>query len=296
MVEHNDELRQKKLDLIQMKMNQPSEHPLTSLFYTAGGILVFLIMLYGTLKLTIDTSIYLMPDTYAVSLTKSLGDVPVFKVESNKDEETRLYLQGILDRLKQNSSLHNVEVEIILKEDPTPNAFAYPGYKIVVHDGLIKGSKSENEIAFVLGHELGHFHYRHLLKGLSSSVFDFTFSVVAMVSGIDISIIQGVKAGLNLQFSQNQESESDRYALNLMNHTYDGNSSGVTDFFSRLSKDEGVIRKNLKFLFTHPLSQDRIDDLNKSVETMGMTSQGLTPLPSHVQDLGKDESEDKGSD
>ena len=45
------------------------------------------------------------------------------------------------------------------------NAVALPGGNIVVFAGLLKEIKSENELAMILGHELGHFAHRDHLRG-----------------------------------------------------------------------------------------------------------------------------------
>ncbi|PCJ21353.1 MAG: hypothetical protein COB02_01840 [Candidatus Cloacimonadota bacterium] len=282
MDESQKNLKEKKLEMIQMTINQSDEHPLKSFVHVLGGILVFLSIVYCSLKVVIDASIYLMPDSTAIYLTKSLGDIIIFNQESSEKNETQKYVQDLLNRLKENSSLKNVDIEVIIRSDSTLNALSYPGYKIVVNQGLLEFVKSENELAFILGHELGHYHYRHLLKRLSSSVLDFSVAIITLISGVDTSIVKTLSANLNKQFSQRQESESDDYALKLVDRTYDGNSSGATDFFEKLSKTEGFIRNSLNFLFTHPLSKDRVSHLKTSIEDFKMSDKGLTPLPKNI--------------
>jgi predicted Zn-dependent protease len=48
--------------------------------------------------------------------------------------------------------------------DPTLNAFAYPHGALYVHTGLLARMASEDHVATVLGHEMTHVEYRHMLR------------------------------------------------------------------------------------------------------------------------------------
>ena len=78
--------------------------------------------------------------------------------------------EGQVERLLERLVLHwedaPYDFEIVVISEEVPNAFAIPGGLIVVTTGLISGVESENELAFVLGHELGHFRNRDHLRSL----------------------------------------------------------------------------------------------------------------------------------
>ncbi|MEQ1879085.1 MAG: M48 family metallopeptidase, partial [Bdellovibrionia bacterium] len=51
--------------------------------------------------------------------------------------------------------------EIVVFRDGTANAFALPGGKIGVHTGILKVAKTPDQLAAVIGHEIGHVIAQH---------------------------------------------------------------------------------------------------------------------------------------
>lgn len=96
-----------------------------------------------------------------------------------------------------------------------PNAFALPSGDVVVFDQLVELAKSDDEVAAVIAHELGHVAYRHGMRQLiQSSVVSF---VVGMYLG-DISSIAASMGTLALEsrYSRAFELEADAYAARTM--------------------------------------------------------------------------------
>jgi len=63
--------------------------------------------------------------------------------------------------------------KIILEIDPTPNAFSIGEGTIIVYSGLLAGLENEDQLAFVLCHEIAHFLLEHATKGLVRQVKTF---------------------------------------------------------------------------------------------------------------------------
>lgn len=142
--------------------------------------------------------------------------------------------------------------------DETANAFAIPGYQIGVTSGLLRMLKTENGLAMVLAHEIGHFQGRHHLLGLGRA---FMVSLTLGLMGFSTDSFYLPTLGQNLvarTYGREHESEADRTAVNLMIKTY-GHLKGSDEFFAGLldEEDKEIQRKIPEFLSTHPLTKDR---------------------------------------
>ncbi|HSX84151.1 MAG TPA: M48 family metalloprotease, partial [Cellvibrio sp.] len=76
------------------------------------------------------------------------------------------YLEKLLTRLAIHSQLDNKDLELVLVQNDTLNAFAVPGGIIGVHTGLLTYARTENQLAAVLAHELAHLSQRHYARQL----------------------------------------------------------------------------------------------------------------------------------
>ncbi len=153
-----------------------------------------------------------------------------------------------------------------------PNALALPGGLILVTTGLLNRVDSENELALVLGHELGHFRHRHHLRHLGRG----------LVYGLLLSAITGSGVGLDhasfgsdltaRSFDRDAELTADRFGLRLVAAEY-GHVAGSQDFF------RGMLEKDPsspigEYLATHPASQDRIEAIEAYAREQGWSLEG----------------------
>ena len=76
------------------------------------------------------------------------------------------YLEGVITRLNPPPMAANpaLSYQVHVVADPTLNAFAYPHGALYVHTGLLARMASEDHVATVLGHEMTHVEYRHMLR------------------------------------------------------------------------------------------------------------------------------------
>lgn len=163
-------------------------------------------------------------------------------------------------------------------EDADVNAFAVPGGQILVTSALLEGARSENEVAFVVGHELGHFRNRDHLRGLSRGlVVGAALSAIGAGSlGIpDFAVQLGER-----RFSRKQESQADRFGLSLIHAEYDHVGHAGT-FFQRLPAPSSRLGRTVhSYLSTHPVSDARMEEIDAMAEEYGWRREGeATPLP-----------------
>ena len=87
---------------------------------------------------------------------------------ANDPAATR-YVRCVADALVRVLPTHERQQawEIIVIQDDTPNAFALPGGKVGVHTGLFKVATNQDQLAAVIGHEMGHMVSRHAAERVS---------------------------------------------------------------------------------------------------------------------------------
>jgi Zn-dependent protease with chaperone function len=214
------------------------------------------------------------------SVEKQLGlvAVPLFETQS-QSSPTQTELNHLLDRLKIHlpepvQSGHNYQVLYI--PQPTVNALAIPGDRIIIYQGLLAQMDSENELMMVLGHELGHFAHRDHLRSLGRGillrlVWSYFFGDVGSLGS---TLISGVETFSNAHYSRAQESQADQLGLELLVKTY-GHAAGAADFFEELSKKSNA---NLDFLATHPAPQKRVKQLQQLIDKNGYPIGQVSPL------------------
>jgi len=160
--------------------------------------------------------------------------------------------------------------EVVVFEDDSLNAFALPGNKIGVHTGLIKLVDNQDQLAAVIGHEVGHVLARHSNErmsqesavkqgmGLVSAVGNPTSPLGQLaVSSLGI----GAQYGIILPFSRTHESEADIIGLDLMAKAgFDPRQS--INLWQKMDKASKGQQPD-EFMSTHPSHDTRINELSE---------------------------------
>ena len=108
-------------------------------------------------------------------------------------------------------------VELLFRASPRlgANALALPDGRIVLIDELVNLADNDEQILAVLGHELGHVHYRHNLHALVQGAA--ISAVLAWWIGDFSSVIAAAPAAvMQARYSQTLESEADAFAASLL--------------------------------------------------------------------------------
>ena len=270
---------------IDENVNVSKTHPLAELAWLVGGMLLLALVFYLILGVTADLAVAKIP----IKAEVWLGEYFVDSFEANEDEALRRRLQTLLDNLPADSPLHKYSFTVQLVKNNEVNALALPGGHIVVFSGLVEQAESENELAMVLAHELGHFAHRDHLKRLGRGL---GLSVAAMLVFGEDSAISRLVSNLFLvtesSYSRQQESDADRFGLELLVNSY-GHAGGATDFFARVGKKAGSRAPYL--LASHPHPDDRIEELQSLISENGYRVETITPIGDDL--LGETEPEEE---
>lgn len=160
--------------------------------------------------------------------------------------------------------------EVVVFEDQTLNAFALPGNKIGVHTGLIDLVDNQDQLAAVIGHEVGHVLARHSNERLSQETALSTgLSMVQAVSQPQTALGQtalgllgvGAQYGVILPFSRVHETEADTIGLDLMAKAGFNPKQSVNLWLKMDRAAQGG--QPIEFMSTHPSHSSRIDNLNQ---------------------------------
>ncbi len=259
--------------LFTKNVNVTTTHPLREFAILTAGILGALILVYVLLGLALE---WVVVPRIPQSVEQSLGQLFLGNYAVEDSPETR-YLQGILDRLVEHESSQTLDYQLHVEKSLMVNAMALPGGHIVIYRGLLDRVESENELAMILGHELGHFAERHHLKGLGRGLVLLVLSATLLgdQSGIT-QFLQDSLATVESRFSQRQEQQVDEFGLHLLQKTYH-HVAGATDFFERIQMEEP--EGPLSYFFaSHPSSANRIDFLNELIASAQYPIGEKTPL------------------
>jgi len=189
-----------------------------------------------------------------------------------KNKNMRAYVQcianAIIPQLDEDNNPALWEVRVFA--DDQANAFALPGNKIGVYEGLFKYAVNQDQVAAVMGHELAHVVAQHGNERVSDQLAaQAGLAIAAIALGASDSsednkalvlagLGLGVQYGIILPFSRTHESEADLIGLGLMAES-GFNPRESVKLWQNMSKAGG---QPPEFLSTHPSSSTRIKDLN----------------------------------
>ncbi|MFN3413009.1 MAG: M48 family metalloprotease [Thermoanaerobaculum sp.] len=151
---------------------------------------------------------------YPACIQDSLGPI--------EDPPLAALVQEVGRKLAAVSHRPQLAYEFTPVNDPTVNAFALPGGKICITRGLLVRLESEDGLAAVLGHEIGHVTARHSVAAYNRQVLATLFLAtsaavleVKEVKGRELIWVGGLIGAQMLlaRYSRDQERQSDALGL-----------------------------------------------------------------------------------
>jgi Zn-dependent protease with chaperone function len=210
----------------------------------------------------------LLASRVPVSWEDRLGQAAVEQITASKrrcvDQDREEAIGAIVQRLLDPQPKAPYTFRMIVVDDWTVNAFAVPGGQIVLLRGLLERSRTPEELAGVLAHELQHVLQRHatrlLLQHASTGLLLVAISgdiTGAMAYGIESARVLGT-----LRYSRHLESEADVEGLRML-LAADVDPRGMIAFFETLRGAERGAPTASRYLASHPLAADRVETLER---------------------------------
>lgn len=182
---------------------------------------------------------------------------PNNKYQSLVDEVGhRLVNSSIADKTPYKYEFH------LLADDRTINAFALPGGQIFITYALFSKLENEDQLAGVLGHEIGHVLGKHSNERITDSKFFQT--LVMGASAIDFgAVAQQIGQGQLLANGRDDELESDDLGVRFMMKA--GYNSEEMIGVMKILKDAAGPNRVPEFQSTHPDPENRIEKIRESI-------------------------------
>ena len=205
------------------------------------------------------------------------------QVQLVNDPQALAYLRSVGERIHAQTPIADRPFEFEIVNDPSVNAFSLPGGHIYVNSGLIVQADKADMLAGVLAHEISHVVARHVIKQIEQQQEINVIGSILLgqnpgaLQQILASIVAG---GAMARFSRGDEKEADDLGLRYM--TAAGfDPHGMLDMFQKLQALDNTQPNAVQKFFTdHPLTQDRINDVQNRIAKMGRTS-GIVDEPEY---------------
>lgn len=167
------------------------------------------------------------------------------------------------------AEVKNFTWEFNLVNDKSINAFAMPGGKIVVYEGLLPITQSEEALAVVIGHEVAHVVAKHAAERMSQAMAlqyggAITGSILGTNAGSQVGQAVfglGAQYGVMMPYARKQEYEADELGLVFMAMA-GYNPQTAVQFWKRMMQASGG-SSTPEFLSTHPADTKRIEYIEK---------------------------------
>jgi predicted Zn-dependent protease len=203
------------------------------------------------------------------------------------DPEIRNYVTRVGQRLAANSERNDVQYQFFVLDSAVVNAFALPGGYIYVTRGILSLANSEDELAAVLGHEIGHVTARHTASRVSTATAISLGTAIlgALVQDQTLSNLAQQGSGLYLQsYSRDQEYQADELGLRYL--TLAGyNPQAMPAFLTAMTYNGRYANEDRQpeFLSTHPDPENRVNRTQSIAVNIPQSNIPRTPKADYLR-------------
>jgi len=211
----------------------------------------------------------------------ALSFQPVAAQSILRDAETEALLNDMAAPLITAAGLDPKNVDIVLVNDSSVNAFVAGGQAVYINSGLINTADNANEVQGVIAHELGHVTGGHAISDGGSKAAT-NISLLSLLLGAAAAAAGGAEAAMGvimagqqaamgkyLAYSRSQEAAADAAGSQYLSRA-GITGKGSIGFFKKLENMEfryGYTPKDDDaFYSTHPMTGDRIATLQDTYE------------------------------
>ena len=234
-------------------------------------ILLIVFMIFScVLGMQSQVEASLISKSQEISMGKDVAAQLEAKYGVVQDDDLQARVNNIGQRLVAVSDRKDLEYSFKVLNSDEVNAMAVPGGFIYVFKGLLDFMPSDDELAGVLGHEVGHIVKRHSVKQVEKQLA-FTLLTLILTKGQGFILADATMQALMAGYSRSDEREADEQGFALSNKAgFNPYSMLIT--VSKL-QDLADAKGNPGFgLFsTHPEPEVRIERVNKALAKMNIT-------------------------
>jgi predicted Zn-dependent protease len=196
------------------------------------------------------------------------------KVKPVTDPAAHARLARIGAPLVKASGRTDLDWSFTVLDSPELNAFVLPNGRVGFFRGLLDLARSDDEVASVLGHEVGHVLARHAAERMSQEIaVQAGVSIAQMLISdqageytdeIGAALGMGAVYGVILPYSRKHELEADRVGVDLMRKAGLDPNAAVR-FWERMVARGAEAQKPPEVISTHPADERRLAELKAAV-------------------------------
>ncbi|MEY2944236.1 MAG: hypothetical protein RLY97_2250 [Pseudomonadota bacterium] len=208
----------------------------------------------------------LVPETWERHIGEAmLGDLAAFQCKTPTSDAALQSLSAQLDPRHPPVQIELVKVDMV-------NAVAIPGGRVLVFDKLVQDAKTPDELAGVLGHEIGHVRKRHVMQALLRE-----FGLSILLSGANTQFGNSLGQISSMSYSRQAENEADGFSRDRL-RAANISPQATADFFARLKKHDPIPHNVvMDYLASHPDTAQREQAFHAAVLTDHAYQASLNP-------------------
>lgn len=216
----------------------------------------------------------LIPTSEEVAMGQSLHEKISKEYQLADDDARTARVRDVGWRISQVSDRQDIPYKFFVIEKDEINAFTIPGGNVYIYTGLLDKLKTDDQLAFVLAHEIGHGAAKHSVKKFQAAMgysliggiiigtidSDTSAQIAALSSSVAMNIIFSA-------YGRKDEHQADELGVKYMYLAgYDLNGAiQALEVLNQEAKGPGVPL----FLRTHPYLEDRIEDVQEEIRAIG---------------------------
>ncbi|MBK9103600.1 MAG: M48 family metalloprotease [Saprospiraceae bacterium] len=185
------------------------------------------------------------------------------------DADAQKFVKEVGQRIVQNSDARQTPYQYdfhLLNDPQVINAFALPGGQVFITQALFNKLDSEDQLAGIFGHEIGHVVARHGAERIAKEELTQGLTGAAVVASGDYNTAQAAQmiAGLvNMSYGRDQELASDDLGVRFMVQA-NYNPEALIEVMKILEDASGGQRQP-EFMSTHPSPENRVQKIRDAI-------------------------------
>lgn len=223
----------------------------------------------------------LIPTDAEVSMGKNIHQEIVGQYGLSRQQDQINRIRSIGQRLAKVSDRQDYQYNFFLVNGKDINAFTTPGGNVYFFIGLLSKLTTDDQVAAVLAHEIGHCAARHTIKKYQAQL---GYNLIGSIIFSQIGMSEGAKAATQLAsntamqlamtaYSRQDEYEADRLGVKYM-YLAGYNLNGMIETLQVLEKESHGAKPPL-ILSTHPYVEDRIKAATEEIKNAPLKYQSM---------------------
>lgn len=226
-------------------------------------------------------------DAQIASLAASAWTDLKAQTPQTSDSRLKNRVLGIWDRIQDGATKASAsgrawnreQWDVAVFDQDTVNAFVMPGNKVGVFRGITELTENDDQLASVMGHELGHVAGRHASERMSISVASQAALVAGQIAVANSESLKqhqqiitavgglGIQFGVLLPYSRKHELESDKLGVDYMHAA--GYKVAEAPRLWELMAKQSQGQRPPEFMSTHPDPVRRAQELRNYINAKG---------------------------